>query len=279
MAKTDLSFRQYNLIFGIGAACSCSETLRASGLQLFSYPLDWLYGATFSERVAMVCNEFKDFINQEDLVFKEIDHGKDAYTNQRTGITFNHDIPTGLPLKKAYKEVRRKYERRVSRLLRHIREAERVLVVYIEYPQQENKLQDSSLLVEAQKQLAQKFPKQQINLLYLQNNPNSDKDKISEIEINPYITKVIMNYGTIEEGQPIHAVDRQILKSYFDRLKLRLPWKSQLEHRLFQLVRLNSVNNVWSLYLFPKLPLSIMRLRMNIGPIKLDFCLGKLKKL
>ena len=53
---------KYDLIFGIGEACSCTQILRKSLLQNCSYPLDWLYGLDFSKRVDILVSEFSDFI-------------------------------------------------------------------------------------------------------------------------------------------------------------------------------------------------------------------------
>ena len=60
--------KQYDLIFGIGEACLCSQALRNDNLQVFSYPFDWVYGTLLHNRVEILTNRFKDFFNKEDLV-------------------------------------------------------------------------------------------------------------------------------------------------------------------------------------------------------------------
>ena len=78
--------KKYDLVFGIGAACSCSQMLRKTGLQFSSYPFDWLYGTDFSGRVDILTNDFKDFVNKEDLTFIDATNGDkdnpcDVYNN------------------------------------------------------------------------------------------------------------------------------------------------------------------------------------------------------
>lgn len=58
---------QYDLVFGIGGACSCSQILRKCCLQFNSYPYDWLFGADILTRVSILINDYKDFINFGDL--------------------------------------------------------------------------------------------------------------------------------------------------------------------------------------------------------------------
>lgn len=131
--------KKYDLVFGIGAACSCSQMLRKTGLQFSSYPFDWLYGTDFSGRVDILTNDFKDFVNKEDLTFINATNGDkdnpcDVYNNVKNGITFNHDFPQGVPLEQSYPAVKAKYDRRIDRLLKRIERSENTLIVYVEIP-------------------------------------------------------------------------------------------------------------------------------------------------
>ena len=66
MKKEDkkLQVCQYDLIFSLGSACSCTETLRANKLQYYSYPFDWLYGNNFKGRIDIFLNDFQRYIDK-----------------------------------------------------------------------------------------------------------------------------------------------------------------------------------------------------------------------
>ena len=152
--------KKYDLIFGIGAACSCTQALRKSKLQLASYPLDWLFGSDFIGRVDFLISEFKGFIEKSDLAFSFSNRSSscDAYANKRTGIVFNHDFPGGVPLEESYPVVRAKYDRRIARLLNNIQRAKSVLVVYMETPETKQHTSNEEILCGWQK-LKEKYSK------------------------------------------------------------------------------------------------------------------------
>jgi len=58
---------KYDFIVSIGSDCTCSGILRARKLQDFSFPFDWLAGGRLNDRISLVVNDFKDFLNKEDL--------------------------------------------------------------------------------------------------------------------------------------------------------------------------------------------------------------------
>lgn len=90
----------YDLIFSIGEACSCTQILRQVELQDFSYPLDWLFGASFTDRIKIVASKFENFFNKDDLIYAYTEEAVpfDAYKNTLNDMTFNHDFPKNVPL-------------------------------------------------------------------------------------------------------------------------------------------------------------------------------------
>ena len=125
--------QKYDLIFSMGAACSCSSALRAAELQVSSYPFDWLFGSDFCGRADIVASEFKRFIDKKDLeyVFSVRSTRCDAYHNKHNDLTFNHDFERGMDLSETYPAVREKYDRRIKRLISNVENANRILIVYI----------------------------------------------------------------------------------------------------------------------------------------------------
>ena len=76
-------FKKYDLIFSIGEACSCTEMLRKCRLQFYSYPFDWLFGSTFLNRIKMLCDDMKTFINKEETVIGKTTFGYDDIKNYK----------------------------------------------------------------------------------------------------------------------------------------------------------------------------------------------------
>lgn len=134
---------KYDLIFGFGPACSCSQTLRRAGLQLLSFPFDWI-GPEFGtpkwehdirDRADLVASGFSSSLREEDFVYHG-DHtnGKAKYFNTHFGLVFLHDFPQGVPLAESFPSVLAKYKRRERRLLELIRASRRVLVARLDRP-------------------------------------------------------------------------------------------------------------------------------------------------
>ena len=135
--------KEYDLVVSFGPACSCSQTLRGAGLQLLSFPFDWI-GPAFKlpgwaedvhRRTDLLASGFRDWLHEEDFEYKG-DHtnGKGKYWNTRLELTFIHDFPIGVPLSEAYPSVAAKYARRIERLLDLVRRSKRVLVARLDRP-------------------------------------------------------------------------------------------------------------------------------------------------
>lgn len=136
---------RYDLIFGLGFACSCSESLRAAKLQLLSFPYDWItltvcdgldYSHELPNRIHEITEDFQDWLSPEEFVFYRCDeeNRKDVYINRRLKYIFNHDFPAGIPFSESFPMVQMKYRRRINRLLGLIRSARRILIVRVDRP-------------------------------------------------------------------------------------------------------------------------------------------------
>lgn len=134
---------KYDLVVGFGPACSCSQTLRRAGLQLLSFPFDWI-GPVFGNpewnndlrrRADLLVSGLTNKLRQEDFIYNG-DHtnGKARYFNTRLGLIFLHDFPIGEPLEQSFPSVIAKYERREKRLIELIGRSKRVLVMRLDRP-------------------------------------------------------------------------------------------------------------------------------------------------
>lgn len=141
--------RKYDLIFGLGAACSCTQTLRKSGLQLLSFPCDWCgpedrYATgepilhDLCIRAEQLCTSFAGCFDPKDFKSCGVDPRNRflVYRNMKTGCLFNHDIPSGSNFSAAFAEMTAKYRRRTARILKILSAAKDVLIVRLDRPDQ-----------------------------------------------------------------------------------------------------------------------------------------------
>lgn len=134
--------RKYDLVFGLGNACSATQTLRDADLQFLSFPFDWviLSGADdLARRVATIADGFRGWFERKDLERIGVYEAgrKDIYRNNATGTIFNHEFFIGDDLDETFPAVRAKYDRRIARFLDLIRASKSMLVLRMDRPDQE----------------------------------------------------------------------------------------------------------------------------------------------
>lgn len=59
--------KKFDLIFSLGEDCACTSYLRRFNLQEYSYPFDWLTKADFFTRMDLLINDFKGFLEKDNL--------------------------------------------------------------------------------------------------------------------------------------------------------------------------------------------------------------------
>ena len=124
---------KYDVIFSMGAACSCSQALREAGLQFSSFPFDWLTGPDICSRAQMVADGFSGWLEPDTLLPIEAPRlSTTAWYRDTFGYCFIHDFQANVPIEEALPAFGEKYRRRVARLLRLLDGAGRALAVYIE---------------------------------------------------------------------------------------------------------------------------------------------------
>jgi len=133
---------RFDFIFPLGAGCSCSMMLREKGLQLASFPLDWVgtpdFGAAGDIRAKtdMIVGRFRNWFRKENLerapVYDTPKHL--SYLDRGTGLYFTHDVAVGSSLEADYPAASEKYARRIDRFLQLLAGARRVLAVWVNDP-------------------------------------------------------------------------------------------------------------------------------------------------
>lgn len=213
--------KKYDLVFGIGEACSCTQNLRKNKLQFSSYPYDWLFGMSLLNRVKLIADNYNHFIDYEDLQDAERRNRSktnpcEVFYNTRNEIYFNHDFEYGKTLEETYPAVKEKYDRRISRLLEQIGKSKKVLVVYVQTPCNRDEEKDETL-IEAEEILKNRFPEQEFALLYLFCDNNKKNYEIRNISSN--VARVDFDYDAYDEKDPF-SVNEEVLIKLFCKVKL-----------------------------------------------------------
>ena len=214
---------KYDLIFGIGEACSCTSALRAARLQFASYPFDWLYGTDFIGRCTILASKFNRFIKQSDLedmhqTNQDTHNLCEIYHNKHNDLTFNHDFAFGYSLDKTYPTVYEKYMRRISRLLESVNKSHRVLVVYIETPFIGHEFVNDSMLIHGHEIIKRAFPNTEFDLLYFSNSIN----KKQTVKVSDNVTRVYDDYKD-KSAKLDYVVLEKILVNHLQDFKLNVP--------------------------------------------------------
>ena len=133
--------KSYDFIFGLGNACSCTQTLRAAGLQYLSFPFDWIIMGGHGDlmrRISFIENEFEGWLEQKDLVkVRSYPEGnRDIYRNMSTDTIFNHEFKLNDDLTTHFPIIRAKYDRRIARFLSQLESSGTILVLRMDRPDQ-----------------------------------------------------------------------------------------------------------------------------------------------
>ena len=223
--------RKYDLAFAMGRACSCSQALRAAGLQFASFPFDWaepLGPNSLAELVETICSDFANWFEKEDLILSSQDElanwetsEADAYHNRRTGYFFPHDFARGSDFDKVYDKVAEKYRRRIARLYELLKSAKRVLLVRIDSPVQ-GFVTTAESCVDARARLMAKFPGVAFDFIYLTIDPSRSFAERLEEKVSEGVLHISFDYVCHRPGAPGYMTEtHQVVKVLQTRAKVR----------------------------------------------------------
>ena len=170
--------REYDFLFSIGSACTCTDMMRRCNLQDKSYPFDWLWGSDFVSRCDYLINDFKDWFNKEDfeLEFMTSNTKHAVWKNRRTQLVYNHDfIENSSNIEDSYLPVKEKYDRRISRLLTNLNNSSRIAIIYLERPNGQDKPASEIDTVNCWLKILNKFgANKQIDIYYIHYQTEQD---------------------------------------------------------------------------------------------------------
>ncbi len=122
----------FDIIYSLGFNCDCASFLKRYSLRSCSGPFDWVGVSSFQQRIDLILEDFKGFLEYHDLeLISPSDGFKEAYQSKKTNMSFRHDFNISRDLKREFANVKAKYERRIARFYKNIEESEDILFVYM----------------------------------------------------------------------------------------------------------------------------------------------------
>ena len=202
--------RKYDLVFGLGNACSATQTLRAADLQFLSFPFDWviLSGADdLARRVATISNGFRGWFERKDLERIGVYESgrKDIYRNNATGTVFNHEFFIGDDLDEKFPAVRAKYDRRIARFLDLIRASKSMLVLRMDRPDQEKPTSEKECR-DALAKLRARYPHASFEMLHLTRTKDVPFAARKTEDLGDGLFRIAFDYRDASPGVPPFAV-------------------------------------------------------------------------
>ena len=207
--------RKYDLIFGLGPACSCTQTIRRAGLQLLSFPFDWIgpktdtpeYDSDVRRRVDFICAGFAGWFKSGDFeCLGDISStGKACCFNRDLKLLFIHDFPIGRPIEESFDGILGKYRRRIARFQELLASARHVLVVRIDRPDlpARTPLDDCRY---ARQELAKHFPNAAFDMLLLQPDSGIPFERLKFETLEPGLMRMSFDYADRTPGMPSYQI-------------------------------------------------------------------------
>jgi len=230
--------KKYDVFISLGKDCACSMYLKRHHLRQASLPLDWLTEPanpnSLRKRFELILHDFNDFMNKDDFKYLPKDPNKinddkhDYYENTKTGLYFYHDFKAGIDFNDQFSQVHKKYQRRINRFYRTIKQHKKVLLIW--FCHDPINITDSEL-IHYGKKINEKFQKE-IDIFIFQNNTTYPPlDKFDAIALNTNITKCIMNTYPVSVECPTQGnvtLCNKVFTQFTIRNRLIRKYKSKL---------------------------------------------------
>ena len=104
-------------------------------------------------------------------------------------MVLNHDFKLNTPLKQSYPKVKKRYNRRIERLLNILAKEKNVLIVYMEIQRSTISPKNDAEIIQALEKLNKTFTAN-ISLLYFKHDENKHDGEYSYQELDSNVTKI-----------------------------------------------------------------------------------------
>ncbi len=229
--------KEYDFIFGLGNACSCTQTIRKAGLQFLSLPFDWIIMEDSDDllrRVDIIKNKFRGWFEQKDLIkIRSYPEGnKDIYRNAATGTIFNHEFKMNEDLATRFPAVRQKYDRRIARFLELLDSAKRILIVRMDRPDQVPLTSEADCR-NALTRLGALYPHAEFSLLHLTMAEGVAFRDRQVQEPGNGILRIAFDYRDTTPGVPPFAVNFDQTAAALSEVATVKDYRTQAEKRAY----------------------------------------------
>ena len=227
---------QFDFVFSLGAGCSCSMMLREKGLQLASFPLDWVgtpdFGAAGDIRVKaeLVANNFGGWFLEENLErAPQYDSPKFvSYLDRGTGLYFTHDFAHGADIHREHPAAIAKYARRIERFRKLLSGARRVLAVWINDPRVPGEVGEADV-THCLGVLRRAYPKAEFKIVVV-NCARGVKPEDMRVNIGEGFECYAFDYRAVTEGEPTWDVRTELFAPLLERFAVR-DYRTRAERR------------------------------------------------
>jgi len=205
---------RFDLVFCLGVGCSGTQLLREAGLQLATFPLDWVGRGTVRERTQMVLGGFSNWLRQEDLKLLEVapDGVNDLYLNQSNGLEMAHDFPTGCPLGQCFPKISEKYARRIARFLELLEKSRDVLIVWMGDARIEEQVSEAEVR-ESLAAFSKRYPRARFRMRVFDYRKGVSCES-PQVVRGPGYEIVGLDFRDYADGNWIWAVHSEMLRPY-----------------------------------------------------------------
>lgn len=231
----------YDLVFGLGNACSCSQTLRAADLQFLSFPFDWVIMSgedDLARRVATISDGFAGWFEKEDLEKVGVYEtgNKDIYRNNATGTIFNHEFWRNEDIDQAYPAVRAKYNRRIRRFLDLLLSSREILVLRVDRPDQVPPTTEEECRA-ALRRLRALYPKARFDMLHLTMAEGVPFSERHVDDLGDGLLRMAFDYRDTTSGAPPHAVRFDVAAAAVKAVAQVRDYRTHAEKAAFRLAK------------------------------------------
>lgn len=215
--------KSYDIIYSLGADCSCAEFMKMCDLRATSGPFDWLCNTDFATRMQCVLDDFKDFFNKSDFrpLAPEIASTYDSvkgytfYENTRNKFYYFHDFLDDKSFDDVFPFVLAKYDRRIARFRKNLAQNHRVLLIWFSHHHDT----DDKTLIDLCERVCKKYNKT-IDFLIIE---HADKVRIPiKRQLAPNIMRYNLHTVSKKPGEIRIFLGREsAIKEIFSLYKLR----------------------------------------------------------
>ncbi len=210
--------KKYDLIVSIGSRCKISHNLRRYGLQLESFPFDWIYIQNPAVVENLFATNFKNFFKEENLRLRSKQPKFDEVDDLGTGIYSAHDFDTNRSIHDCYPEVMAKFNRRIAKLKDRLLHAKTVLMVF---GAEDNFISDEEIIQQFAC-LQKRFAPRHFDLLYFYLPENEIEFERKMVSSN--VLKISFQKEKKFEWQGNPEIFDEVLKDFRLAFKTKFRW-------------------------------------------------------